>query len=129
MLPGRPFMSDRSDCFRAGENAHGERAIYARFAFSPGELVYTVRGKATPERTRDSIEVGPSQHVEDPYALYLNHSFSPNLRLEERHMFALRSITEGEELTFNYLETESEIASPFVCHDTGRTVASNACNK
>ena len=122
-------MSDCSDCFRVGENAHGERATYARFAFSSGELVYTVRGKAAPERTRDSIEVGPGQHVEDPYALYLNHSFTPNLRLEKRHMFALQSITVGEELTFNYLETESEIASPFVCHDTGRAVDSSTCKK
>ncbi len=122
-------MSDCSDCFRVGENAHGERATYARFAFSPGELVYTVRGKATPERTRGSIEVGPAQPVEDPYALYLNHSFRPNLGLEKRHMFALQSSTVGEELTFNYLETESEIASPFVCHDTGRTIDSSACSK
>lgn len=127
MLTGRPFMSDRSDCFRMGENVRGERAIYARFAFSSGELVYTVRGKATPERTRDSIEIGPGQHVEDPYALCLNHSFTPNLRLEERRMFALQNIAVGEELTFNYLETESEIASPFVCHDTDRPVDSNAC--
>jgi len=34
----------------------------------------------------------------------------------------------GEELTFNYLETESEIAAPFVCHDTGRPVDSNTCD-
>ena len=129
MLTGHPFMSDRSDCFRVGENAHGERATYARFAFSAGELVYAVRGKAAPERTRDSIEVGPGQHVEDPYALYINHSFSPNLRLEKRRMSALRNITEGEELTFNYLETESEIASPFICHDTGQSVDSDACRK
>ncbi|HJM62232.1 MAG: SET domain-containing protein [Roseibacillus sp.] len=120
-------MNDRSDCFQVGENAHSERATYARFAFASGELVYTVRGEATPKRTRDSIEVGPDQHVNDAYALYLNHSFTPNLRLEERRMFALRDITVGEELTFNYLDTESGIASPFVCHDTGRPVDSKAC--
>jgi len=125
MLTDRPFMSNRNDCFQVGKNAHGERATYARFAIACGELVYTVRGQTTPERTRDSIEVGPGQHVEDPYALYLNHSFTPNLRLEDRRMFALRDITVGEELTFNYLETESEIAAPFVCHDTGRLVDSN----
>lgn len=128
MLTDPPFMSDRSDCFRMGENAHGERATYALFAFACGELVYTVRGEPSPDRTRDSIEVGPDQHVEDAYALYLNHSFTPNLRLEERRMFALRDITVGEELTFNYLETESEIAAPFVCHDTGRPVDSNTCD-
>ncbi|MAT46766.1 MAG: hypothetical protein CMO35_04960 [Verrucomicrobiaceae bacterium] len=121
------LMSDRRDCFQVSENEHGERATYARFPFHPGELVYTVQGEASKTRTRESIEVGPGQHVEDAYALYLNHSFAPNLRLEGRHIYALNRIEEGEELTFDYLETESEIASPFVCHDTGRTVDSEAC--
>lgn len=120
-------MTVQTDCFRVGKNGHGERATYAGSAFASGELVYTVRGQITPERTRSSIEVGPGKHVEDASAQYINHSFAPNLRLEGRRMFALRDIDVGEELTFNYLETESEIAAPFVCHETGRPVDSNAC--
>ena len=117
-------MNDRSDCFRTSENEHGENATYSRFAFSQGELVYVVRGEPSATRTRESIEIAPEQHVVDDYAVCLNHSFNPNLRLEGRQFFALREIEEGEELTFNYLATETEIASPFMCYATGRSVSS-----
>ena len=119
--------TDRTDCFRISENGHGERATYARFAFSSGELVYRVRGEAGDQRTRESIQVAPGQHVEDAYAVCLNHSFTPNLRLDGRLFLALHDIREGDELTFNYLETESEISAPFICHETGRPVNSHGC--
>ena len=119
-------MSDRSDCFRKSENEHGENAIYSRFAFSKGELVYVVRGEPSTTRTRESIEIAPEQHVVDDYAVCLNHSFSPNLYLQGRQFFALREIEKGEELTFNYLATETEIASPFTCYVTGKSVNSEA---
>ena len=95
-------MSDRSDCFRKSENEHGENAIYSRFAFSKGELVYVVRGEPSATRTRESIEIAPEQHVVDDYAVCLNHSFSPNLYLQGRQFFALREIEKGEELTYDY---------------------------
>lgn len=118
-------MTDCSDCFQVDKNGHGEGATYSRFSFASGELVYTVRGEATPERTRHTIEVAPGEHVYDAYARFINHSFTPNLRLEGRDMFALQDIAIGVELTFNYLDTESEISAPFVCHDTGKPVDSD----
>lgn len=119
-------VNDRSDCFRKSENEHGENATYSRFAFSRGELVYVVCGKPSATRTRESIEIAPEQHVVDDYAVCLNHSFSPNLYLQGRQFFALREIKVGEELTFNYLDTETEIASPFTCFSTGQSVNSEA---
>ncbi len=119
-------VNDRSDCFRKSENEHGENATYSRFAFSRGELVYVVCGEPSATRTRESIEIAPEQHVVDDYAVCLNHSFSPNLYLQGRQFFALREIKVGEELTFNYLDTETEIASPFTCFSTGQSVNSEA---
>lgn len=129
MITDHFIMTDRSDCFQVNKNEHGERATYSRFFFASGELVYKVRGEATPERTRHTIEIGPGEHVYDAYAQYINHSFAPNLKLEGRDMLALQDISAGDELTFNYLDTESEIASPFVCHDTGKPVDSDACGE
>ncbi len=120
-------MSERIDCFEVTTNEHGERASYAKYSFQSGELVYTIRGEASEIRTRDTIEIGPGQHVLDYYALYLNHSFTPNLRVSGREIVALVEITVGDELTFNYLESESEIAAPFVCHNSGRSVSSDTC--
>lgn len=118
---------DRTDCFVVRQNRHGERATYSKFAFAAGETVYTVRGDAAPHRTRDTIEIGPGQHVEDPYALFLNHSFAPNLAVRGRALVALAGIAPGDELTFNYLASESAIAAAFTCHESGRPVNSDGC--
>ncbi len=120
-----PFLQSgmhRSDSFNVQVNGHGENATFSNFAFEPGEIVYIVQGGAGTRRTRESIEVGPDQHVEDPYALFINHSFSPNLKVRGRELVAIASISPGDELTFNYLASESAIAAPFVCHETGRAV-------
>ena len=98
---------------------------FARFAFECGEVLYTLKGEATGRRTRDSIEIGPGEHVEEPSSLFINHSFSPNMEVRGREFVALGNIVPGDEVTFNYLASESEISSPFVCHDTGRPVESH----
>lgn len=118
---------DRSDCFLVRPNQHGERATFAKFAFRAGEVVYLVQGPATTVRSRESIEVGPDQHVADPYAVFINHSFTPNLEVRGRALVALVPIAPGDELTFNYLHSESAIAAPFVCHQSGQKVATAAC--
>ena len=121
-------MSDRlTDCFLVKSNEHGEKATYAKHAHRVGDLVYLVRGKAQRERTRMTIEVGPGEHVYDAYAEFINHSFTPNLEVRGREMVAIVEIASGDELTFDYLKNESEIAAPFVCHETGQAVDSQGC--
>ncbi|NNC86935.1 MAG: SET domain-containing protein [Akkermansiaceae bacterium] len=118
---------DHPDCFKVALNRHGEQATYARVACPSGMVIYTLRGEATGTRSRESIQVGPGRHVVDGYAQFINHSFSPNLAVRGRDLVAIRDIIPGEEVTFNYLESESEISCPFVCHDTGQPVDSGAC--
>lgn len=74
-------------------------------------------------RTRDSIQIGHDMHADfqDPVGL-INHACDPNctLRLDwdPGHRFAAvvtarRDIAEGEELTWDYAQTESySIAAP-----------------
>jgi len=118
---------DRSDCFHVKQNGHGEMATFSKSAFAAGQLVYLVQGAPSPKRTRETIQVAPDQHVEDPCALFINHSFTSNLDVRGRELVALTHIAEGDELTFNYLASESGIAAPFVCHDTGQPVNSQGC--
>ena len=75
----------------------------------------------------DTIEISENEHLDDSYARCINHSSSPNLEVHGRKLVALRDIATGDEVTFNYLENESEIASPFVCHETGDHVNSDRC--
>ena len=116
-----------TDCFIVSSNGHGEKATHSKHAYQPGDLVYLVRGEARSERTRETIEIGPDQHVYDPYAEFINHSFTPNLEVRGREMIAVEDISAGDELTFDYLKNESSIAAPFTCHETGRTVDSQGC--
>ena len=123
------MSDDAPDCFLVRSNGHGEKATYARFSYQPGDLVYLVRGEARRERTRRTIEVGPDQHVHDPYAEFINHSFAPNLVVHGRRLVATTDISTGDEVTFDYLNSESAIADPFHCHDTGRRVDSEGCRE
>src|SRR5262249_51493433 len=52
-----------------------------------------------------------------PYLRYVNHSCDPNSFIDkkDRVLRALRPIHPFEEITFDYLVNESEIASPFQC--------------
>lgn len=121
------MTTELTDCFHVKANGHGEKGTYAKYSYQPGEFVYLVRGEAQVERTRMTIEVGEDQHVYDPYAECINHSFEPNLKVRGREMIAIAEIAAGDELTFDYLKNESAIAAPFECHDTGRRVDSEGC--
>ncbi|MCH9023178.1 MAG: SET domain-containing protein [Planctomycetes bacterium] len=46
---------------------------------------------------------------------FLNHSCSPNAFFVDRELTALRDIDAGEEITIDYLATESEISKRFKC--------------
>jgi hypothetical protein len=107
---------------------HGGYCLLARKAIRPGEHLLTIEGETSDEPNRYSVQVGPGVHVVPPAELapgddspryswrFLNHSCNPNTALVGRALHALRSIAEGEELTFDYNTTEYDMASPFRCH-------------
>lgn len=66
---------------------------------------------------RWSLQVGTNGHVDttDSLVKYLNHSCEPNLEVAGYSVRTMRRIEEGEELTFDYLSTEWEMAEPFDC--------------
>ena len=43
----------------------------------------------------------------------MNHSFEPNCIIKDNCIVALKSINEGDELTFNYNDNETKIVCPF----------------
>ncbi len=97
--------------------------------YAKGEVVMTIDWLAhsVPKRTRHSVELcihGKVIHVEDPATIYMNHSFTPNCHIHRPTgvIYALKTICAGDEVTFNYLTTESEILHPFVDYLTGLIV-------
>ncbi len=89
-----------------------------------GDVVVHIEGERTLVATRYSVQVGPDEHIEPPagapldgpYAWrFMNHHCDPNSAIRGLDVVALRTIEEGEEITYDYATTEAEMAEPFLC--------------
>lgn len=110
------------------ESSNGIAGVFAARRHSPSDSVLPLRGRSTAQQSRYTIQVGIDRHI-DPHRYvkgaatdpapwkYLNHSCDPNLEanFSTMHFMARREIAAGEELSFNYLTTEWDMASPFEC--------------
>ena len=93
-------------------------AVYARASVTAGAVLVRLGiGEITETRNFRTIELGEGIHEDHPYLRYVNHSCDPNSFIDkkDRVLRALRPIHPFEEITFDYLVNESEIASPFQC--------------
>lgn len=85
--------------------------------FLKEELIISIKGAETLVRDKFTIQVEPEIHI-SPLKFsgkYINHSCAPNTRVSNRKFIALRDISIGEEITFDYNSTEDEIAEAFDC--------------
>lgn len=109
--------------------AAGFKSIYAKHAISRDSVIFYLRGNISTRPSKYTIQLGAGRHLfpsrrkargdEFDYCWqYLNHSCEPNgyINTIERTFRALRDIALGEQITFNYLTTESEMAVPFNCN-------------
>lgn len=93
-------------------------ALYARCHFAAGAILARVGiGELTRVRSLRTIELEENLHEDHPQLRYMNHSCDPNTVIdkENRVLRALRPLEPFEEVTFDYLVNESEIAAPFDC--------------
>lgn len=107
----------------------GFAGVFAARPIAKGDKVFQVTGEARPFPSRYSIQVDANLHIEPPDGgngapasmhaswRFLNHSCEPNLAVdfETWHLVAVRDVAAGEELSFNYLTTEWDMATPFQC--------------
>ena len=106
----------------------GYKGIFATEDIPEDSVIFYLKGTITTQPTRYTIQMGPREHLNFPAIRrpnddlnycwqYLNHSCEPNgyMNTSEFTFRALRDIAAGEEITFNYLTTESEMAVPFNC--------------
>jgi hypothetical protein len=107
----------------------GSSGVYATRGFDRGDEVFRLTGSVGPGPSRYSIQIGVDRHLE-PYDggngapasrstswKYLNHSCDPNLQVDPSatRFLARHDIAADDELSFNYLTTEWEMATPFDC--------------
>lgn len=107
----------------------GFKGVYAKQAIERDSVILHLRGTISARPSKYTIQLSSNQHLNLPAIKrpkdhvdycwqYLNHCCEPNgyMKTAERTCRALRDIAPGEEINFNYLTTESEMAEPFNCH-------------
>jgi hypothetical protein len=106
----------------------GFKGVYTKKAIKQDSVIFQLKGNISARPSKYTIQLGSNEHLNFPAIRrpnddlnycwqYLNHCCEPNgyMNTTERTFRALRDIAPGEEISFNYLSTESEMAEPFNC--------------
>ncbi|MBM7114005.1 hypothetical protein [Archangium primigenium] len=103
---------------------NGTRALTTR-AVERDAVLLVLEGSRVPEPERHSLQIGEALHLVSPDApwRYLDHACEPNAWIELDatadvagvRLRALVPLEAGVAVTFNYLTTEWELATPFPC--------------
>lgn len=115
-----------------------QKALIAKGFIPADTLIYTYGAPANKERTRTSIQVSMDHHLEaGSFASYTNHSCSPNAALRTSYsskdnmgkvaLITIKNINKGEELTFDYATTETELTQELM--NTECLCKSSLCRK
>lgn len=102
--------------FEIKNSVIGERGLFALKSYSAGETIFVLNGKILERPTRESIHIGNGMHIDDKYGKYINHSFLPTVWIDGKNVRALKEINCGDEITFDYNQSEINMACPFVAN-------------
>ena len=97
---------------------NGMYGLFSRVTFLEGSEVLDLRsGDKVEERDFRSIELDDGHYLH-PDGMFTNHSCNPTAFVSKWSgmLMAARDIFPGDEITFNYLESETEIAGTFDCN-------------
>ena len=115
------------------------RGLYTKKEYRKEEIVLYLEGNYFQSPTRTSIQVG-NKHIESWEGGHINHHCDPNTEIRIHKNFigknphnknlpglialvvAKKDIYIGEEITFDYETTETEMAEPFKCSCHGRWI-------
>ncbi len=102
-----------------GSGPHGQ-AVVCTSPLGAEERLFRLIGDRVPVPGKYTIQMADNEHLapedETLWAL-INHDCDPNCRIDfaSWELVARRPIAAGEEITYNYLSTEWELAAPFDC--------------
>jgi hypothetical protein len=91
----------------------GENSLYTTKSFNEGDLIFVLDGSIFNEPTKYTIHIGNNCHVYDLWGIYMNHSFNPTTQIIGSTVVAAKNIDAGNELTFNYNDSEINMSCPF----------------
>ena len=90
------------------------KGLFSTQNFRKNDIIYTLEGLVLDNPTKFSIEIGENQHIIDEYGIFMNHSFEPTVKISGKNVIALSDLDKGIEICFNYNESETNMANPFL---------------
>jgi hypothetical protein len=97
----------------------GGLGVFANTEIAAGEVLIALAHVFVDRPARHTIQLDEQLHQAgtDEIDDYFNHSCDPNAYLDfQRLQFvAVRPLAAGEEISFNYLTSEWDMAAPFTC--------------
>ena len=89
------------------------KGVFSKKTFQSGDIIHVLIGRIIDSPNRESIHIGNNEHIIDSYGSYINHSFDSNAKIEGKNVVAIKDIGKYEEITFNYNDSEINMACPF----------------
>ena len=104
----------------------GMHGLFADEPINKGNIILILKGTTLPISTKTSIRIR-SKNIEHYEGGYMNHHCDPSAEIIIKNgVYALvsakRYISDGEEITFDYETTESELSHPFECDCHGKFI-------
>ena len=93
------------------------KGLILRKSVKKGEIVFILSGEIADHPTRESIHIGDNKHIYDENGIFINHSFEPTVRIDGYNVVALMDINDGDEISFNYNDSEINMANTFQMGD------------
>ena len=87
--------------------------LFVTKSVKKGDIVFVLSGEIFMSPTRETIHIGNDKHIYDELGKYINHSFTPNIYIDNINVVALTDIAANQEIMFNYNDTETVMACPF----------------
>ena len=107
-------MTDKVEVRKIKDSFSG---LFSKQYIQKGALILSL-GEPTLDRpTRTSIQIH-NKHVEHPLGAYINHNCEPSsfVGSDDSQILALKDIQPNEEITIDYMQTESKMAESFYCN-------------
>ena len=89
--------------------------VFAKTKLASGQKIAYFKGDEIEHDTCYSLSLDGKRIDPIGELRYLNHSCAPNAHFRNRWLVASRDIPHGEEITIDYLATETKISHHFKC--------------
>ena len=64
----------------------GGKGLFTTKYHEKGTIVHVLSGRIFDKPTREIIHIGKNKHIHDEYGIFINHSFKPNIRVDDYNL-------------------------------------------